>query len=243
MKDIITSTSLLHKEATQLQFLDEASYDVKEGNEIIAAIKEAMGADDAILALSAPQIGYDKSVFCLRFADGIKTFINPIIKKKEKYEISPETFSSMPGCEILISRPSSLEAVYWTEADGTKYKYEDNKFLGGAAKLFDQMCQALEGVTPDDIGLVSNIEESGSFSELSDDEVAQAVEIYKQYVSTKAAAMKSEIEKDDEAKKGYRMLKFTEDVITGNTVVVENPPEPKLNRAGRRAQKKRGGRR
>ena len=59
---------------------------------------------------------------------------------------------------------------------------EDNKLLGIAARLFDQQYQLLDGVSPADLGLVSDIEQDGSLSELTEEEFNQVIEIYKQFV-------------------------------------------------------------
>ena len=52
--------------------------------------------DANLMAISAPQIGIEKRIFCIKFNDEIKTFINPIITKKSDYKIVTET-CSMPG--------------------------------------------------------------------------------------------------------------------------------------------------
>jgi peptide deformylase len=82
MVEIIKDIEKLTSVAKPLQFLTEQGIEKEEGLEIIGKIKEAMEADSAILALAAPQIGIDSRIFCIRFNDQIKTFINPIITKK-----------------------------------------------------------------------------------------------------------------------------------------------------------------
>ena len=56
--------------------------DVKTENnllrEIISSLKHTIEAKN-IIALSAPAIGYNKRVFCIKFDTEIKTFVNPII--------------------------------------------------------------------------------------------------------------------------------------------------------------------
>lgn len=217
IKDIQKLTSV----AKPLQFLTEQGIDKTEGLEIIGKIKEAMIADDAILALAAPQIGINSRIFCIRFNDQIKTFINPIVTKKGKYEIKPETFVSMPGKEILTTRPEELTVVYYTDA----FKYEENKLLGSAARLFDQHCQLLDGVTPADLGLVSDVEVDGSLADLTEDEINQVIKIYKQFINAKTEALQKEIKEDPEVAKAYKQIQFTEKVINGDALVIEDRDE------------------
>jgi peptide deformylase len=216
MSKIITNVEELTKAALPLRFLTEAGPEKEEGTTIINSIKEAMEADKTILALSAPQIGIDSRIFCIRFNDTIKTFINPIVTKKSNYVIKPETFISMPGKEILITRPEELTVVYYTD----EFKYEENKLLGAAARLFDQHCQLLDGVLPSDLGLVSDVETDGSLADLSEEEIAQVIEIYKQFIKAKTAGLQKQIEEDEDVKKQYNALKFTEKVINGDALVI-----------------------
>ena len=223
MVEIIKDIEKLTNPAAPLQFLTEQGTEKDEGLRIISQIKEVMEADQTILALSAPQIGIDSRIFCIRFNDQLKTFINPIVTKKGKYEIKPETFVSMPGKEILITRPEELTVVYYTE----EFKYEENKLLGAAARLFDQHCQLLDGVTPAELGLVSDVETDGSLADLTEEEITQVTDIYKQFIKAKSAALQNGIEQDPELEKAYRQLKFTEKVITGEALVIENEAEEK----------------
>ncbi len=218
MIEIIKDLEKLTSAAAPLQFLTEQGTMKDEGLDIISKLKEAMDADKTILALTAPQIGIDSRIFCIRFNDQIKTFINPIVTKKGKYEIKPESFVSMPGKEILITRPEELTIVYYTE----EFKYEENKLLGAAARLFDQSCQLLDGVTPADLGLISDVETDGSLADLSEEEIAQVVKIYKQFIKAKDEALQREIKEDPEVEKAYKQLQFTEKVINGEAFIIED---------------------
>lgn len=233
MVEIIKDIEALKEPAKPLEFLTEQGTEKEEGLEIIGKLKEVLETDSTILALSAPQIGINARIFCIRFADQIKTFINPIVTKKSKYEIKPETFISMPGKEILITRPEELTVVYYTE----EFKYEENKLLGAAARLFDQQCQLLDGVTPAELGLVSDVEADGSLADLSDEEITQVTEIYKQFIKAKSAALQTEIEKDPDLEKAYKQLKFTEKVITGEALVISDEDENRHKAANKLATK------
>ena len=161
-------------------------------------------------------MGIGKRIFCIKFQDTIKTFINPIITKKAKYNIQPETFSSMPGKEILINRPEELTVVYYTD----EFKYEENKLLGIAARVFEQSCQLLDGITPDILGVVSDIEEDGSLWDATDDEMKQLREIYSQIIAARTEAMKTQVKSDPDLEKKYNELAFTEKVINGGANIV-----------------------
>ena len=233
MRQIITDLDTLTP-AKPLEFITDKGIEKEEGENIIKEIKEVMASDESIIALSAPQIGIDARVFCLKFNDTIKTFINPIVTKKIGGTIAPETCASMPGKEILISRPDEITVVYYTD----EFKYEDNKLLGPAARLFDQQTQLLDGIPPSELGLVSDVAEDGSLADLNEEEIAQITEIYKQFVKTKLEALQADIESDETAAKEYNSLKFTENVINGRIKISETEEEAKQRIAAEKSAQK-----
>lgn len=216
MTEIITDLEKLRNPAEPLKFLTETGLDREEGDSILTELLAVMEKHHDVLALAAPQIGINKRIFCIRFNNMIKTFIDPIIIKKANYKIAPEVCVSMPGKEILISRPEELTVVYHTE----QYKYEENKLLGAAARLFDQQCQLLDGILPYDLGLVSDVATDGSLADLNEGEINELVEIYKQYVSTKAEALNTKISENSELTDTYKKLKFSEKVVNGKAALV-----------------------
>ena len=191
-----------------------------------------MESNEDLIALAAPQIGINKRIFCLRFNDQIKTFINPIITKKKGLNIIVETCTSMPGKEIVIGRPEEITAVYYNE----DFKYEDNKLLGVAASLFDQQAQILDGVMPSELGLVSDIEADGRIEESDMEEV---VKFYKDtFLPQKIMALNTAIESDEEAAKDFRQLKFTEGVINGRIAVIESEEDAAKKAKAKKAANK-----
>ena len=224
---IITTLEKLQKPAEPLQFLTDKGIEKEEGEAIIKQLKDVLEADKTLVALAAPQIGIDKRIFCMRFKDTIKTFINPIVTKKSQYVIQPEVFSSMPGKEILITRPEDITVVYYAD----EFKYEENKLLGIAARVFDQSCQLLDGITPDVLGLVSDVEKDGTLWDLNDEEMKQVIEIYKQYIDTKTKALEAQIKTDPELESKYKELQFTEKVINGHASIVGRDVSPKAKAA------------
>ena len=232
MESIIFDLEKLAKPAEPLTFLSEAGAKTEEGEEIVTKIKAVMAANPELLALSAPQIGIDKRIFCLRFNDQIKTFINPIITKKKGLNIIIESCSSMPGKEIVIGRPEEITVVYYNE----NFKYEDNKLLGAAASLFDQQAQMLDGVLPTELGLVSDIEKDGKIEEA---DLAEIIPFYKDtFLPSKLECLNKAIEADENAAKDYRHLKFTEGVINGRIAVVEPEQETTTRAKAKKAANK-----
>ena len=233
MKQIITDASLLAVTAEPLEFLADIGIDRTEGDKIIKEIKEIMSADSSIIALSAPQIGINRRIFCIRFNDVIKTFINPIITKKTGSILTVESCLSLPGKEILISRPEEITTVYYTD----EFKYEDNKLLGSAAAIFDQQIQILDGVLPSDLGLVSSIETDGKLSDLTEEEFKEVKEIYQKFIQLKTANAEQAIQENKELSKQYNNLKFAEGVINGRIAVVEDEESAKQRKALNKATK------
>ena len=226
MREIITDLTKLLEPAKPIKLIKEdGSLNKEEIDAIVKDMKEVMNASEKVLVLAAPQIGINARVVCIKFSDGIKVFLNPIITKKLKYVIKPETCASMPGKEILISRPEEITVIYHTD----ELKYEENKLLGVAASLMDQAYQFLDGVTPEALGLVSDIEYDGPLSELTEEEFKQVVEIYKQFVKSKISTIEKNIGEDPELAKEYRTLKFSESVINGHAAIVGADPKDTAN--------------
>jgi peptide deformylase len=224
MESIIYDVDVLSVPSEPLTFLTEQGAKTEEGESIIKKIRKVMEASPEMLALSAPQIGINKRIFCLRFNDQIKTFINPIITKKKGLNIVIETCASMPGKEIVIGRPEEITVVYYND----EFKYEDNKLVGAAASMFDQQAQVLDGVLPSELGLVSDIEEDGKIEE---SDLAEIIPFYKDtFLPTRLASLKEVISTDEEAQKYFNHLKFTEGVINGRNAVIE-PEEETAKRA------------
>ena len=232
MQSIITDTEKLLQPSEPLTFLTEAGAKTEEGLEIITKIKAVMEADETILALAAPQIGINKRIFCLRFNDQIKTFINPIITKKTGLSVNIESCVSLPGKEIVIGRPTEITVVYYND----EFKYEDNKLLGIAASLFDQQAQILDGILPSDLGMVSDIETDGK---IEDTDMEEIITFYKEtFLPSKLSALQKVIGTDEELEKNYKELKFTEGVINGRIAVVEPEEDTKKRVKAKKAANK-----
>lgn len=232
MESIIIDIEKLNTPSEPLTFLSESGAQTEEGTEIINKIKEVMKANPELLALAAPQIGINKRIFCLRFSDQIKAFINPIITKKKGLNIVIEHCASMPGKEIVIGRPEEITVVYYND----EFNYEDNKLLGISASLFDQQAQILDGVLPSELGLVSDIELDGKIEE---SDLAEIIPFYKDtFLPSRLAQLNKVIEADDEAARDFNHLKFTEGVINGRIAVVEPEKETTKRAKAKKAANK-----
>lgn len=219
MESIIIDIEKLRVPSEPLTFLSERGVQAEEGIEIVSKLKEAMENNPELLALAAPQIGINKRIFCLRFSDQVKTFINPIITKKKGLNIVIETCTSMPGKEIVIGRPEEVTVVYYND----EFKYEDNKLIGVSASLFDQQAQLLDGILPSELGLVSDIELDGKIEEA---DLAEIIPFYKDtFLPGKLANLQKAIDSDEESTKIFNQLKFTEGVINGRIAVLEPEEE------------------
>lgn len=232
MESIIYDIDMLSVPSEPLTFLTEQGAKTEEGEEIIKKIKDVMEVNPELLALSAPQIGIKKRIFCLRFNDQIKTFINPIITKKKGLNIVIETCASLPGKEIVIGRPEEVTVVYYND----EFKYEDNKLIGVAASMFDQQAQILDGVLPSELGLVSDIKEDGKIEE---SDLIEIIPFYKDtFLPSKFERLKQAIDLDEESSKAFNQLKFTEGVINGRIAVVEPEEETTKRTKAKKAANK-----
>ena len=118
MRKIRTDLEKLRKPAEPLTFLTNEGPQTEEGKKIISDIKKVMEKDENLLALSAPQLGIEKRIFCLRFNDQIKTFINPILPSSSISETRPSSSGITPSkiCACwsnrLAATPTNLLSSY-----------------------------------------------------------------------------------------------------------------------------------
>ncbi len=218
--EIITDTSKLREPSEPFKvFLDDKIAEEEKSviEDIINKLKETFEQNSDLVALAAPQIGINRRIFGIKFNDQIKFFINPLIISKNKFEIIPETCSSLPGKEILIARPTDIRIVYTSES----FSYEDNKLVDRGAALFDQMYNILDGVTPELFGLVSDPSTAGSIFSLSEEDFYELQKMYLEYCKTLGDNLNSDIQSDENLSKEYRKLKFSESVVAGKSTMVD----------------------
>lgn len=189
--------------------------DVKKENalmrEIILAIKDTMKVND-LLHLSAPQVGYDKRIFVIKFGEEYRTYINPIITSVKNIGLSEERCSSIPNMRFIRPRHNSITALYQTPLGKTEQK----QFIGQAALVFQHCIDHLDGMLLSDVGL--EIDED--FDNATEDERAEVIKMYLDSLDMKAEELNGEISGDEELTKISDAIKFMESVATGKTQVV-----------------------
>lgn len=227
----------------------------EEADKIINELKDTLNANPTLIAISAPQLGYNKRIFCIKFNDVIKTFVNPIIKTRSEAKFINIETNLFEGKSVAIARPKEVEVVYYTD----ELKMEDNKLLDLAAATFTQQYNLLDGIVPgraleldtdslteNDLPLLIEATYSGSgyiFDPEKDDyelnTVADYLASYMQGCSDELNYLcESE---NEELKKAARNLRFTEQVILGRTKVIDQEGwerEKKLRRAQRQFKTK-----
>ena len=89
----------------------------KEGKlcqQIIGELKATMRAKD-LEYLTAPQIGYNRRIFCVRFSNNdYRTFINASISNMAKMTIAREVCNSISDKRFIIPRYNMIEVIYYT---------------------------------------------------------------------------------------------------------------------------------
>lgn len=223
MQEIIKDKSKLNDRADETILADEGSL-----NETISEIKEILYANDELVALSAPMIGVNKRLFCIKFNGGdIRTFINPMVIKFSGLHLSIENNASIEG-EYMIPRYDEIEATYQTPTG----VIESNAFKSYPGEVFQQMVYTLDGVYIDDFGL----EIVPEFYDATDEVKQEIVNMYIDSLKQSKKDIDDEIESNDDLKKISSAIDFMTGVATGKVTLEK--VEPKLNREQRRAKEK-----
>lgn len=203
MKDIITDEIALGGRCSEI---DIRVFN-KKMREVVKEIKDTMRKND-LTSLSAPAIGYDVRIFCIKFADlEIKTFINPIIANAKGLELSRETCTSIPGKEYIRPRHNDIEVFYQTPMGKT----ESRQIVGMAARVFQHEIDHLDGLLISDVGL----EVDEMFDNASEEEREEVIKMYLDSLDIKQKELESEIENDPELKQIHDGVKFMEGIARG----------------------------
>lgn len=205
VKEIITDSTLLGRRCKEI----DVKRDAPTLRKIVADIKKTMRNDDSIVALSAPQIGYDRRIFCIRFDEEIKTFVNPIISNAKGLELSKETCRSIPGKTFIRPRNNDLN-VYYMMPDG---KPQSRQMVGLAAIIFQHHIDHLDGLLLEDVGL----EIDDDWDELTDEEKQEIISEYLDALDLRAKEINTELKNDQEAKDIKEASEFLTSVATGKT--------------------------
>lgn len=216
MKDILLKEDLIKDRCEEIQgYINENTLtfefdDKEEINQIIVDLKEILRNKD-ILGISGPQINYNKRIFCMKFKDSYRTFINPSIKDMSNLVLSRETCESIPNKEFLRFRANEITLDYIT-AQG---KLETIKLLGKASFVFQHLMDHLDGILVSDIGL----EIDKDFDNASEEEKDEVVSAYINALKEAEEKINNSISEDEELLKMKKAIDFTSKVREGKLLV------------------------
>lgn len=207
VKTIITDCSKLEDWAVEI----DPQKDGKLTQEIILALKTTM-RENNLQSLTAPQIGYNRRIICLRFGDNdYRTFINPAIENNVGMTMSRESCSSIINKEFIIPRFNKVSFYFTTPLS----KVEKCNLVGRAAHVFQHAMDHLNGVLLSDIGL----EVDDLFDNATEEEREEVIKMYAESLDLRHKELEKEILEDDELKQLDDAIKFITSVKEGTTVL------------------------
>lgn len=207
VKDILTiddNELKLSDRATEINY----AVDNKLIREIVSSLKHTIEKNN-ITALSAPAIGYEYRIFCIKFNEEIKTFINPIIMDAKGLQLSREKCTSIPNKEFIIPRNNDLTVAYQRPTG----KIETRQIVGLAALVFQHEMQHLDGILLSDLGL----EIDSQWDEATDDERAEVLKEFLDSLDLYSSELEKEIQTDPELKQMSDAIDFMASVQIGKT--------------------------
>jgi peptide deformylase len=210
-KEIITDIDKLWEFAEVIN----PSADGELMQEIILSLKATMRANN-LMSLSAPQIGYNKQVFCIKFGkNDYRTFLNPMIENvvSSTYHFARETCPSVPGKTFIIPRFGTIQMCFVTPMG----EYKTTRLMGVAAEVAQHCIDLLNGNPIVNIGL--EIDED--FDNATDDERAEILKMYVESLDLRSKKLREEIDADEELKKIEDASNFIQAVNNGE-VQIEN---------------------
>lgn len=145
MERLVKDYSILSERAEEVDFREK----LEDINKLYNEMEEFLNENSEINYLSAPQLGKNYRMFCIRFEDGIKVFVNPILTKSEGMYISRENNPSLDGNEYLIPRYKDILVTYQTLLGSVR----NNKFEGFASAIVQHEMDLLDGILISDLGL------------------------------------------------------------------------------------------
>lgn len=186
----------------------------KEGKlcqQIVGELKATMRAKD-LEYLTAPQIGYNRRVFCVRFNNNdYRTFINASISNMAKMTIARETCYSIPEKRFIIPRYNMLEIMYYTPLGAI----EARKIMGRSAWVIHHCVDHLDGSLTSDIGL----EIDDLFDNATEEEREEVIKMYMESLDIRQKQLREEINNNEELKKMDDAINFMESVRKGETII------------------------
>lgn len=179
-------------------------------SEIVLALKKTIEKNN-LVSLSAPAIGYKKRIFCIKFQEEIKTFINPVITTYKGLQLSRERCTSIPNKEFIIPRNNDILVTY-QRANGS---IESRQIVGLAALIFQHELNHLDGMLLSDIGL----ELDDDWDKASDEERREVINLYLDSLDMRNKEIQKDIESDEEVQEYKKAIDFMTSIYTGETTL------------------------
>jgi peptide deformylase len=96
------------------------------------------------VALSAPQVGLDMSMFVMGIDQARVEVFNPTIISYSKEEaLMNEASLTYPGISVIVKRPTSITVQYYNKSN----EIQHNEFQGLTARIFQHAYDHLQGIT------------------------------------------------------------------------------------------------
>jgi peptide deformylase len=211
VKEVITDYDALSERCDEFDLVKNN----KDVQEVVLTLKNTIRANDGMLGLSAPQVGFYNRILVLNFNNDLRTFINPIITQVDGFELTRETCHSIPGKTFIRTRNSRVWVTYQTPLG----KIESVELNGVAARVMQHHIDHLDGLLLNDVSL--EIDEE--FDKATDAEREEVIKMYLDSLDLTASALQSSIEGDEEGKQIADAIKFMESVRKGETVIEKTP--------------------
>lgn len=210
VKEIITDIETLSDWCVEIDPQKEG----KLTQEIVLSLKSTM-REHGYEYLTAPQIGYKKRMFCIRFgSNDYRTFINPVIENNSGITMVRETCISIPETRFVIPRFGKVRVYYMTPLS----KVEGSTLVGRAAQVFQHCMDHLNGLLVSDIGL----EIDDLFDQATDEEREEILKMYAESLDLRQKELAKEIEETPEIKQIDDAIDFINSVKDGSTVLDVN---------------------
>ena len=220
IKEILKDNESIINRADEIDILGE---DKTKISRCIKNLKDTLNSRDDLYALSAPQIGKNYRIFCLKFGNrDIRAFINPIITKTKDLKFGRDKSAGIPDKEFIVPYFDNILVMY-QKPDGTN---ESNKLEGFASQVFQTQMNMLDGATLEDYGL----EIIPEFDSASEEEKDQVISMYVESLKTKGIQLQEDINSNPELKRTQDAINYMTSVATGETKLMHTLP----NRAQRR---------
>lgn len=222
VKEIITDLDKLSNHCFEI----DPKKDGKLSQEIILALKGTM-REKNLQYLTAPQIGYDKRIFCIRFGKSdYVSFVNPVIANVDGITLSREDCLSLPGKEYIVPRNNSLTFMYMTPLG----KIESREVKGKTACLIQHCITHLDGGMICDYGLpiidMDDPDILDKWNTTSEEEREEIINMYMESLDIKQKNLEKEIESDPELKETNDAIKFMSSVLAGETTLERTVVKP-----------------